>query len=41
MTDVLANALSVLVMAGACLLGALAILALTYASKIMRDRSKL
>jgi len=41
MTDVLGDALSVLVMAGSCLLVALAILALAFASKIMKDRSKL
>jgi len=41
MTDVLGNALSLLVMAGACLLGALAILVLAFASKIMKERSKL
>jgi len=41
MTDVLGNALSLLVLAGSCFLVALAILALAFASKIMKDRSKL
>ena len=36
MTDVLGNALSLLVMAGSCLLVALAILVLVFASKIQR-----
>lgn len=41
MTDVLRNTLSVLILAGSCLLVALAILALAFASKIMKERSKL
>ena len=40
MTDVLGNALSLLVMAGSCLLLALAILVLAFASKINKERSK-
>ena len=40
MTDALGNALSVLAIAGSCFLLALAIVALAFASKIMKERSK-
>jgi len=41
MTDVLGNALSVLILAGSCLLVALTILVLAFVSKIVKERSKL